>query len=41
MTWFWYLQNNRKEKEHKKDTVFTETGDDDIEFLEEDEGVLI
>ena len=31
------LQN--KKKEHKEDTVYTETGDDDVEFLEEDEGV--
>ena len=30
---------NKKEKKHKEDTVFTETGDDDIEFIEEDEGV--
>ena len=28
-----------KEKEHKEDAVFTETGDDDVEFIEEDEGV--
>ena len=28
-----------KKKEHKEDTVFTETGDDDVEFIEEDEGV--
>ena len=27
-----------KKKEHKEDTVFTETGDDDVEFIEEDEG---
>ena len=26
-------------KERKKDTVFTETGDDDVEFIEDDEGV--
>ena len=25
--------------EHKEGTVFTETGDDDVEFIEEDEGV--
>ena len=29
----------QKKKEHKKDTVFTETGDDDVEFIEEDEAV--
>ena len=29
----------KKKKEHKKDTVFTETGDDDVEFIEEGEGV--
>ena len=28
-----------KKKEHKEDTVFTETGDDDFEFIEEDEEV--
>ena len=28
-------------KEHKGDTVFTETGDDDVEFVEEDEGVTL
>ena len=28
-----------KKKEHKEDTVFTERGDDDVEFIEEDEGV--
>ena len=28
-----------KKKEHKEDTVFTETGNDDVEFIEEDEGV--
>ena len=27
------------ETEHKEDTVFTETVDDDVEFIEEDEGV--
>ena len=26
-------------KEHKEDTVFTETGDNDVEFIEEDKGV--
>ena len=30
-----------KKKEHKEDTVLTETGDDDVEFIEEGEGVLI
>ena len=33
------LQNKKKKKEHKEDTVYTETGDDDVEFLVEDEGV--
>ena len=28
-----------KEKEHKGDAVFTKTGDDDVEFIEEDERV--
>ena len=28
-----------KKKEHKEDAVFTETGDDDVEFIEDDEGV--
>ena len=28
-----------KKKEHKENAVFTETGDDDVEFIEEDEGV--
>ena len=28
-----------KKKEHKEDAVFTETGDDEVEFIEEDEGV--
>ena len=28
-----------KKKEHKEDAVFTETGDDDVEFLEQDERV--
>ena len=28
-----------KKREHKKDTVFTETGDDDVEFLGEGDGV--
>ena len=32
-------KTTEKKKEHKEDTVFTETGDDDVEFLEEDEGV--
>ena len=26
-------------KEYKEDPVFTETGDDDVEFIEEDKGV--
>ena len=32
-------KTTEKKKEHKEDTVFTETGDDDIEFIEGDEGV--
>ena len=28
-----------KKKEHKEDTVFDETVDDDVDFIEEDEGV--
>ena len=28
-----------KEKEHKEDTVFTKTGDDDVELIEEGMGV--
>ena len=32
-------KTTEKKKEHKEDTVFTETGDDDVEFIEEDEGV--
>ena len=28
-----------EKKEHKEDAVFTETGEDDIEFIEEDKGV--
>ena len=32
-------KTTKKKKEHKKDTVFTETSDDDVEFLEEGEGV--
>ena len=28
-----------QKKEHKEDTVSTETGDDDVEFIEEGEGV--
>ena len=28
-----------KKKEHKEDTVFTETGNDDFEFIEEGKGV--
>ena len=33
-----YKTTNNK-KEHKEDTVFTETVDDDVEFVGEDEGV--
>ena len=32
-------ETTEKKKEHKEDAVFTETGGDDVEFLEEDEGV--
>ena len=32
-------KTTEKEKEHKEDLVYTETGDDDVEFIEEDEGV--
>ena len=33
------LTKQQKKKEHKEDTVLTETGDDDLEFIEEDERV--
>ena len=33
-------KTTEKKKDHPEDTVFTETGDDDFEFIEEDEGVL-
>ena len=32
-------KTTEKKKEHKEDTVFTETGENDVEFLEEDERV--
>ena len=32
-------KTTEKEKEHKEDTNFAETGDDDVEFLDKDEGV--
>ena len=32
-------KTTEKKKEHKEDAVFAETGDDDVEFIEEDEGV--
>jgi len=32
-------KTTEKKKEHKEDNVFIETGDDDVEFLEEGEGV--
>ena len=32
-------KTTEKKKEHKEDTVFTETSDDDVEFIEEGEGV--
>ena len=36
---FHNYKSTEKKKEHKEDTVFTETSDDDVEFVEEDEGV--
>ena len=32
-------KTTKKKKEQKEDTVFTETGDGDVEFIEEDKGV--
>ena len=32
-------KTTEKKKEHNEDTVFTETGDYDVEFIEEDEGL--
>ena len=32
-------KTTKKKEEHKEDTVFAETGDDGVEFIEEDEGV--
>ena len=32
-------KTTEKKKEHKEDTVFTETGDDGVQFIEENEGV--
>ena len=32
-------KTTEKKKEHKGDAAFAETGDDDVEFIEEDEGV--
>ena len=32
-------KTTEKKKGHKEDTVFTETVDDDVEFIEKDEGV--
>ena len=32
-------KTTEKKKEHKENTIFTETGDDDVEFIEEGEGV--
>ena len=32
-------QKRKKKKENKENTDFTETGDDDVEVIEEDEGV--
>ena len=36
---FDFYKTTEKKKEHKEDAVFSETGDDDVEFIEEDEGV--
>ena len=33
-------KTTEKKKEHKEDTVFDETGNDEVEFIEEDKGVL-
>ena len=33
-------KQQKRKKEHKEETVFTEKGDDDFEFVEEGEGVL-
>ena len=30
-------KTTEKRKEHKEDTIFTEAGDEDVEFIEEDE----
>ena len=32
-------KTTEKKKEHKEDTVFTDTGDEDVEFIKEGEGV--
>ena len=32
-------KTTEKKKEHREDTVFAKTGDDDVEFIEEDDGV--
>ena len=32
-------KTTKKKKEHKEDTVFTKTVDDDVEFIEEGKGV--
>ena len=32
-------KQQKRKRSTKEDTVFTETGDDDVEFIEEDEGV--
>ena len=36
---FFTYKTTEKKKDHKEDTVFTETGDDDVEFIEEGEVV--
>ena len=35
---FDFYKTTEKKKEHNQDTVFTETGDDDVEFIEDGEG---
>ena len=34
-------KTTEKNNKHEENTVFTETGDDDVEFIEKDEGVLL
>ena len=35
---FVFFKTTEKKKEHNQDTVLTETGDGDVQFIEEDEG---